>query len=64
VNQKFMEQVRSEGRSPWTAADALVGLVSGIGIRPAESRTQGIGAGEGALPTKTGVSNLIERTLA
>ncbi len=40
------------GRSPWTAADALVGLACNISNAFAESRTRGSGADEGVRPTK------------
>jgi len=40
------------GRSPWTAADTLVGFVSGIRKGSTESRTRRSGADEGRPPHK------------
>ena len=44
VSQKFVDKV---GQSPWTADDALVGL-----LRSTEEPDQGSGADEGVRPTQ------------
>ena len=46
------------GRSPWTAADAPVGLVFRV---ERKSRTRGSGADEGVRPTANYVANFITR---
>jgi hypothetical protein len=54
VSQKFVDNV---GRSPWTAADALVGP-----HRSTEEPDQGSGADEGVRPTAIYFADFLLRT--
>jgi hypothetical protein len=55
VSQKFVDRV---GRSPWTAAEARVGLHGSM-----EEPDQGSGADEGVRPTATYLADFSLRTL-